>query len=133
MLASKWDAVKDKVTVDEEHPVYVQYKLDGCVSGETLIATEVGDVSIKDIVEKGIGTFVYSYNPVSRKQELKPITGRFKNVDDIQEKTYTWYKIILSNGKELKVTGNHKIYLPKLKCWRRVDELVEGDLVLNQK
>lgn len=133
MLASKWDNHRDKITVNEEHPIYVQRKLDGCVSGETLIATEIGDISIKDIVEKGIGTFAYSYNPVSRKQELKPIIGRFKNIPDIQEKDYIWYKITLSDGKELKVTGNHKIYLPKLKCWRRVDELTEGDFVLNQK
>ena len=29
MLASKWDAVKDKIIVDEDHPIYVQPKLDG--------------------------------------------------------------------------------------------------------
>lgn len=30
MLASKWDAVKDKITVNKANPVYVQRKLDGC-------------------------------------------------------------------------------------------------------
>lgn len=30
MLASKWDSVKDKTVVDEEHPIYIQRKLDGC-------------------------------------------------------------------------------------------------------
>lgn len=30
MLAARWNDVKDKITVDVQHPVYVQRKLDGC-------------------------------------------------------------------------------------------------------
>lgn len=30
MLAARWDNVKDKITVDKQHCVYVQRKLDGC-------------------------------------------------------------------------------------------------------
>ena len=30
MLASRWDNIQSRLTIDEDHPVYVQRKLDGC-------------------------------------------------------------------------------------------------------
>lgn len=52
-------------------------------------------------------------------------------IEIAENKIFKWYSIELADGKKIRITGNHPIYLPKLKCWRRVDELKEGDIVLN--
>lgn|SRR5574344_190833 len=134
MLAARWADVKDKVLVDETHSVFVQRKLDGCVSGDMLISTDSGIVTMKDVVENGKGTRVVSFNEKTGKQELKGIIGRFKNGTDIQlENKPVWYKITLANGTVLKLTGNHRVYLPKLRCWRRVDQLTTEDFLQLQR
>lgn len=138
MLASKYDAVESKI-VDLKSDtfktpgcsVFVQRKLDGCVSGDMLISTDCGDLTMKDIVENGQGNSVWSYNLKTRKRELKPILNRFKDIPDIQEDRRPWYLIRLTNGTTLKLTGNHMVYLPVLRCWRRVDSLKVGDKVLS--
>lgn len=38
-----------------------------------------------------------------------------------------WYEIELADGRKLKVTGNHEVWLPALRCWRRVDQLTVDD------
>ena len=49
-----------------------------------------------------------------------------KNGVENNEVKYNWFEIELENGTKIKLTGNHKVYLPELKCYRRVDEL-KGD------
>ena len=53
------------------------------------------------------------------------------NAHDISETEPTqWYKITLENGTTLNITGNDTVYLPKLKCYRRVDELDGNEEIL---
>jgi hypothetical protein len=112
------------------YPVYSQPKLDGCLDGDTVVSTDIGDLTIGDIVNNGVECMVKTYNEKTRKKEYKEIVNRFKNGVDINETSTQWYELELTNGKTLKVTGNHKIYLPRLQCWRRVDELQENDILL---
>ena len=46
---------------------------------------------------------------------------------DINEALSEWFELTMETGEQLKLTGNHRVYLPKLNCWRRVDELTEND------
>lgn len=106
-------------------------KLDGCVSGDTLISVEGGkSLPIKTIVENKMDIKVLTYNTETNKTEYKPIKNHMKNMDDVNEQTHQWFELELEDGRKLKVTGNHKIYLPELQCWRRVDELTENDMLL---
>jgi len=126
MLAKNYDDYKD----DLKYPVYSQPKLDGCLSQDTLVSTDVGELYISDIVNNKIECKVKTFNEINNNFEYKNIVGRFKNGVDINESSTQWYQIDLNNGKSLKVTGNHRIYLPRLKCWRRVDELTENDVLM---
>jgi len=123
MLAQKFqDMEKKYITYD----CFVQTKLDGCVSGDSVVETDTGFFKISDIVEKNIGKKIRSYNIKTKKKEFKEILNRTKNGIDAKEKNIEYYQIELENGYKLEITGNHRVWIDKLNCYRRVDEL-NGD------
>ena len=79
-------------------------------------------------LENEITGKVLSYNTKTGKLEKDDICGHLKNGIDVNQKenTHQWYEIELEDGRKIKLTGNHKVYLPDLNCYRRVDEL-QGD------
>jgi hypothetical protein len=128
MLANKWEDYKNKIVF----PAYSQPKLDGCLSYDTLINTDKGKLMIGDIINNNIDCLVDTYNTNTNLIERKKILNRMKNGIDINEQQQTqWYEIEVEDGRKIKITGNHRVYLPKLRCWRRVDELNENDILLN--
>ena len=107
--------------------VYITEKLDGCLHEDTLIKTEHGDKTIKEIVHSKYEGNVYSYNVNANKLELKPILNHFNN-----GYSDNWYEIEFENGETVKVTGNHQIWIPSINQYKRVDELiVNADIVLH--
>jgi hypothetical protein len=129
-LAYNYEHRKDKVDFTKQK-WFASRKLDGCVSGDSIVEFEDGSKStMREVVEGRINRKIKSYNDVTKKIEYKEITAYVKNGDDIQEKGYQWYEIVLENGVNLKLTGNHRVYLPELKCYRRVDELEGSEELL---
>jgi hypothetical protein len=118
--------------IDFSQGVALEGKLNGCLSGDTLIKIKGKNkyLTIKEIVENKLEVKVLSYNIKKKRNEYKDISNWMKNGIDIKENDIKWYEIELANGKKIKATGNHLVYLPKLSCWRRVDELNENDEVL---
>jgi len=106
--------------------------MDGCVGYDTIVEFDSGDVlPIGYIVDHKINGNVKSYNHKTGQVEYKPIVNHMKNLYDIAETGHTqWYKITLENGSILNITGNDTVYLPKLKCYRRVDELDGNEEIL---
>jgi intein/homing endonuclease len=93
------------------------------------VTTDQGSAKIADVK---VGMNVITFNEVLEKNELKKVTGVYKNAVDVQEKKQPqWYKITLENGEILTLTGNHRIWIKNLKCWRRVDELNGTEEILN--
>lgn len=132
MRAKKWcDENKGKKSVP--FPVFVQPKLDGCLSGDTQVITDAGIVSLRSVVEDGVGEQILSYNESTKKHEMQDILSRMKDGIDDSESDYQWFNFELEDGTELKLTGNHLVYLPKLKCWRRADEITDKDFLLIHK
>ena len=116
MLAHTYDKHAHKI----KFPCYVQPKLDGCVSGDTLIKTkEYGYKPIQWIVENKIKCKVASY--LHNKIQYRQVLTWFLNRE--YDESVVWYEIELESGEKLKLTGNHEVYLPELGCYRRVDEL----------
>jgi len=114
-----------------EFPLASQPKLDGCLSGDTVVNLKNnGKKTLKEIYDSKIEDEVLSYNEKKRRNEYRKIMGSYKNADDVKEDKHVWYEITLKSGEIIHVTGNHLVYLPLLKCWRRVDELNGGDDVL---
>lgn len=125
-LCKVYDEYKAKVRFDRDL-WYASRKLDGCVSGDTLITMENGKrIPIKEIVESKIEGKVQTYNPETGKIEFNKILNPMKNMDDINESKHQWYEIELDDGRKIRLTGNHKVFIPELGCYRRVDELT-GD------
>lgn len=114
--------------VDWKDGWYVSRKIDGCVDYDTIVEFEDGTkMSIGHVVNNQISGKIKSYNHKTKRVEFKPILNHMKNLYDISETQSTqWYRITLENGSFLNITGNDTVYLPKLKCYRRVDEL-NGD------
>lgn len=103
---------------------YVTEKLDGCLDGNTIIETETGHMTIRDICETNYSGKVKSYNVETDCVEYRKVKNVFINTPS----SHQWYNIALENGTEIKLTGNHRVWLPELLCWRRVDDL-NGDEV----
>lgn len=102
-------------------------KVDGCLDENTIIQTSVGGKSIKQICEEypNIDYQIKSYNLETKTIEYVDCT----NVS-VQDNINNWFLITLEDGTNLVVTANHKIYLPEHNCYRQVDQLQIGDLLL---
>lgn len=108
---------------DPEHLYMCFSKTDGCLAGNTYLDTlEFGKKTIKDIVENNLNCHVKCYDHQTNEIVFCSILNRSKT-----KSKNNWFKIITDDGKELFITGNHKVYLPKLNCYRCVDELTEND------
>jgi hypothetical protein len=127
---------KDFETFIKEHELIRVNKVKDLPGHESelelfLIGKNLTYQTLLNIVNNNIKCKVKTYNETTNEIEFKNVNNRFKNGIDINETEKTqWYQIDLNNGKSLKVTGNHRIYLPRLKCWRRVDELTENDVLM---
>jgi hypothetical protein len=110
----------------------IDVKLDGCLSESWKVEFEDGTkIKIKEVVENQLQGRIKSFNTITGKVEFNEILNWAVDGVDKTESNYEWFELTLEDGKVLPpLTGNHLIYLPKLKCYRRADLLVEGDEVL---
>jgi len=100
-----------------------------CLSEDTIIDTEDGLMTIKAICETKYTGKVLSYNTVTDQDEMNAI-----NSHSIQNNNNDWYEVLLESGKTIIATGNHRIWLPELKCFREVRELLGNEVVkINKK
>lgn len=132
MLADKCDDTDDferYVTF----PCMADFKYDGCLSATWTLELRSGrTVTIGEFVNDGMEGEVLSYNVSTKKKEWKKVLARVKN--SMPERTYEWFRLTLEDGTILPpLTGNHRVWLPVLKCWRRVDELRVDDVLLSNK
>ena len=112
---------------DENITVAVSEKIHGCFEYDTLIDTlEHGSIKIGDIVENKIDCHVKSLDVNSGNIEYQKCIGYHNNGDSDD-----WYEIETEDGNKITVTGNHLIWMPKLKCYRRVLDLTENDYILS--
>jgi len=100
----------------------VYEKCDGCCDENTILNTEDGDMTIKEICNTKYDGKVLSFDLDSNELIYDEIVDYSvtKNINN-------WYELELENGQTVKLTANHKVWLPILKCYRRVDELTNDD------
>jgi N12 class adenine-specific DNA methylase len=94
---------------------------DECLHPETLIT--MGDNTLKKIKDIKIGDIVKTINENNKLIENKPVKKVHKNISSTKN---NMYKITLENGKEIKITGNHKVFL-KSGIWKKVEDLTLED------
>ena len=98
--------------------IIVTEKLDGenCVDKNTIIETDSGERTIRELCDSGEKHIkVASYNELENKIEFKEILKYHDNLSDQDE----WYEIELEDGTTLRLTGNHRVYLPEKHCYRK--------------
>lgn len=95
--------------------------IDECFHPHTFIQTDIGRISIGNIVNKNMKCNVLSYNTKKNKLEFKPITRWLK------KKKQQTYKV-LSGNRVLYPTIDHKMYTPN--GMKKLQELTVGDDVL---
>lgn len=98
-----------------------------CLAGDVVISTDIGDLTIKEIVDNKFNVKVLSYNHDLNVLEYKLVTNWsvLRNNND-------WLKIKLTSGKELICTRNHKIWAEDIKSYRNAEDLVVGQIILRK-
>jgi len=103
-------------------PYYITRKDDGCLDKNTLIITEDGQKTIETIYNEKYRGKCLSYNITNNKIEYDTIINSI-----ISNNNSEWYEIEMENGTKIKITGDHRVWIPKLGCYRKIKDLKEDD------
>lgn len=97
-----------------------------CLTGDTFVLTEQGEVPIRQIVEQGmVGTKLPSYNEATGAVEMDEVVAVASNgVRDIIE-------VELEDGKTLSLTEDHLVMTPR--GWVQAGKLTTEDEILGVK
>lgn len=114
--------LKDIKTGDE---LILTLKVHGCVHYDTLIDTDQGVKKIGEIVDKKIDCKILARD-LEEQEDVYVYIDDFYKVSNDGE----WYEIEFEDGRTLTITGNNPVWLPEENIYRRVDELVIGDICL---
>lgn len=103
----------------------VQEKLDGCCDQDTILITRKGNITIRELCESKQKVEILAY-------DCKSEAAIWTKVLDfsIKNNNNDWFEIEASDGKTIRLTSNHYVWLPEYKCYRRVKDLKEGDEIL---
>jgi hypothetical protein len=103
-------------------------KIDGCCEENVILITENGEKTIKEICETKYSGKVLGYNHDLEKEEFSKIIeySILENNDD-------WYELTLADNSTIKLTGNHRVWLPELNCYRMVKDLIGNEEFLLKK
>lgn len=105
-------------------------KLDGCVTGETLISTDKGQVKISKLVTNKIKANVLTYNEELKICEYKPIVDWHRiPANRPRYKIGVGFRGKGNRGKFIECTDNHKFLTDT--GWKRADELVLTDKLMH--
>lgn len=99
-----------------------------CISGDSILNTDKGDFTIKEICESKEVFKIKSYNIDTDTTEYKEIIDK-----SVKSNNNDWYEIELEDSTKVILTSEHPVYLPNLNCYRQVKNLKSNDLVLLDK
>lgn len=121
-----------KEVFEDGEAVWITEKVHGCLDFDTVIQTkEYGPLKIGYVVENKIKCHVLSVCLKTQEISYKGTVGYSVHQEKMQ-----WYDIEVESvdgsiqNMHLRVTENHYIWLPLLKCYRRVKDLISGDTVM---
>jgi hypothetical protein len=98
-------------------------KMDGCVSGDTLVETNIGLKTISSLENSYSNIEVKSYNEKTGRIEFKKVANFMKGLS----KNAEWYEIETVIGRKLKITGNDLVMTRN--GWKEVRYLTSEDEV----
>lgn len=131
-----WKTAEPGIMYEDMHydyspdSVYDEYKgitTNPCVAGDTIINTDKGKLTIKEVVERfnsGEKFKVLSYNIEDNKPELKPITKAL-----LTKKDAKLIEIKINKDVKLKLTPEHKVYTSN-RGYVEASSLTKDDLLI---
>lgn len=91
-----------------------------CLTGDALVETSVGQITLKELVsrvkDKKEEIFILSFVEGEKQNSFEKVVWADKTRENAK-----LFKIRTKNGKELRLTGDHKVFTNN--GWKRVDEL----------
>ena len=96
-----------------------------CLTGDTLIKTDEGDISIKEIIENGFDRYkIYTYNTDKSSIEKENIVR-----GDLTKKDTDIIEIETEDGEKIELTPDHKVYT-RNRGYIEASFLDENDIIL---
>lgn len=96
-----------------------------CLSGDTIIETNIGKIKISDIVNNRLVCNALSFNASKDAIEYMPVVGY-----SVVENDSNWIEITLDNGAALTCTEDHKIWSDTACGYVEAQQLSEGDTLM---
>ena len=146
-VTCSWKTAEPGIMYEDKHlnyspdSVYEQYKgitTNPCVAGDTVLYTDKGNITIKELVERynnGETFKVLSYDIDESVWEYQNVTNALltrknANIIEITTKGYEGFNIINNEKKKkIKLTPDHKVYT-KNRGWVRACELTQNDFIV---
>jgi len=100
-----------------------------CLHPDTVLVTSLGRITIKDVVHKLKNSeelSVLSFDPETKKIVFNRVVW-----GDVTRRASKLFKIKLKNGKELKLTPDHRVYTDR--GWVAAEHLTKKDKILSIK
>lgn len=113
--------LRDMLAGNSDKKLDVTVKWDGCVHEDTILLTNKGDKTIKEVIIDDDITSVLACNLEAGVDLYVPIIG--KNVSEPKKE---WVEIQLANGSILKLTEDHEVHTSN-RGWIKACDLTTGD------
>jgi len=118
-----WDTVVDQGIVDRYRDVgYKTISTNPCVTGDTLVHTNAGIKTVKELADRNSQFTVRAYDPESEQVVHRSATA-FKTKDNAKI-----LKLTTKGGKTIKLTPDHRVYTQR--GWVEAGELLNTDKLL---
>lgn len=104
-----------------QKPQSVSIKFDGCVHPDTVLLTDKGELTIKEIIDSVTPINVLTYNFKTGNEEFN--LAQYPRVNNNNK---NWVMIELENGSQLRVTEDHEVYVEG-RGWIQAKNLKPGD------
>jgi intein/homing endonuclease len=118
-----WDSVVNQGIVDCYRDVgYKTISTNPCVTGDTLVRTNAGIKTVKELADRNSQFTVRAYDPESEQVVHRSATA-FKTKDNAKI-----LKLTTKGGKTIKLTPDHRVYTQR--GWVEAGELLNTDKLL---
>jgi tRNA-binding EMAP/Myf-like protein len=96
-----------------------------CIHGDTVLITDLGSKTIREICENKILCKILSYNHDNDIEDTDEIIDH-----KISKNINNWFKITFNDGNYLYLTDDHPVFLPNINAYREVKRLKIGDYLI---
>lgn len=121
-----WDAIANYNLLEKDKD-FEYAGVNPCISGDTLVKTDKGDIKMIDLLERynsGEKFKAYSYNLSTGDIELKDITNALKTRESAD-----LIELELEDGSTVKLTPDHKVFTEN-RGYVEASKLTENDILL---